>query len=135
DKYEEAKPSSVKYVVNTTTLNVRKGPSVNYDVVGSLHAGDVVEVESISNGWAKISYNGNIAYCSSDYLDKYNGTSTGTSKTIFIDAGHGGTEPGAIGTRYKYKEKDGTLDVVKRTVSKLKAKGHTVKTSRDTDVY
>ena len=135
DKYEESKPSTVKYVVNTTTLNVRKGPSVNYDVVGSLHAGDVVEVESISNGWAKISYNGNIAYCSSDYLDKYNGTSTGTSKTIFIDAGHGGTDPGAIGTTYKYKEKDGTLDVVKRIVSKLKAKGHTVKTSRDTDVY
>ncbi len=44
-------------------------------------------------------------------------------KTIVIDAGHGGADPGAIG-KSGIKEKDITLDIVKRLKYKLKKRGN-----------
>lgn len=42
-----------------TTLNVRKGPGTEYDVVKNVYAGDQIDVIAItSNGWYK-TYNGN----------------------------------------------------------------------------
>lgn len=52
---------------------------------------------------------------------------------IFLDAGHGGKDPGAIGS--KSKEKDNALNVIKKLGSYLKKLGHTVKYSRTTDKY
>lgn len=52
---------------------------------------------------------------------------------IFLDAGHGGHDPGAIGK--KSKEKDNALKVIKKLGAILKASGHTVKYSRTTDVF
>ena len=58
--------------VNTTVLNVRSGAGTNYSKIGSLKKGAKVPiVELLSNGWAKIIYNGNNAYVSSTYLDVY----------------------------------------------------------------
>lgn len=52
-------------------------------------------------------------------------------KVIYLDAGHGGTDPGASG--HGLKEKDLVLDIAKRTRDKLKAAGFTVIMSRSTD--
>ena len=52
---------------------------------------------------------------------------------IFIDAGHGGNDPGAIGKRSK--EKDNVLKVANRLKVLLEGHGHTVRLSRSTDVF
>ena len=58
---------SIKYVT-ASSLNVRKGASTSYSVIGTLSKGAKVEVISTSNGWSKIKYNGSVGYVSSKYL-------------------------------------------------------------------
>ena len=58
---------NVKYVT-ASSLNVRKGASTSYSVIGTLSKGTKVELISTSNGWSKIKYNGNVGYVSSKYL-------------------------------------------------------------------
>ena len=55
------------------------------------------------------------------------------SKKIVIDAGHGGTDCGAI--RENINEKDITLDVSKQVRDMLVKKGYIVQMTRDTDEY
>jgi N-acetylmuramoyl-L-alanine amidase len=56
-------------------------------------------------------------------------------KTIAIDAGHGGHDPGATG-RGGLKEKTVTLDIAKRLAALVKERlGCTVVMTRDTDVF
>lgn len=52
---------------------------------------------------------------------------------IFIDAGHGAHDPGALGSRSK--EKDNVLKVALRLKVLLESYGHTVRLSRSTDVF
>lgn len=55
------------------------------------------------------------------------------AKTIVIDAGHGGKDPGAVnGTKY---EKVANLQIAKKVGEKLKEKGYNVKYTRSKDVY
>lgn len=55
------------------------------------------------------------------------------AKTIVLDAGHGGKDPGAVnGTKY---EKVAALQIAKKVGEKLKAKGYNVKYTRSKDVY
>lgn len=50
------------------SLNVRSGPSTEYEAVGSLRNRDTVTILGVDNGWFKISYNDSPAYVHSDYL-------------------------------------------------------------------
>lgn len=61
-----------KYVVTTNgaTLALRSGPGTNYGIRARMPRGSVVEVYSINNGWAKLSYNGMSGYASAQYLQK-----------------------------------------------------------------
>ena len=52
---------------------------------------------------------------------------------IVIDPGHGGNDPGAVGSRSK--EKDNVLKVAKKLKTLLEKYGHTVKMTRSTDVF
>ncbi|ADQ46466.1 cell wall hydrolase/autolysin [Caldicellulosiruptor kronotskyensis 2002] len=60
---------------------------------------------------------------------------------IFIDPGHGGSDPGAIytkvvnGKKVTYNEKDFNLDISLRLSEKLKSLGYEVYMSRDKDLY
>ncbi len=45
---------------------------------------------------------------------------------VVLDAGHGGTDPGAVNTKYGLTEKEQTLDVAKRLETLLEDDGHTV---------
>ncbi len=56
------------------------------------------------------------------------------NKTIFIDAGHGGKDGGAVGYK-KYREKDIVIAITKETVRELKRRGYTVRTTRSRDVF
>ena len=55
-------------------------------------------------------------------------------KTIVLDPGHGGKDPGAVG-RGGLKEKDVTLAIAKLLKPMLEAKGFRVLMTRDKDVY
>jgi len=55
-------------------------------------------------------------------------------KTIVIDPGHGGKDPGAIGPK-EVKEKDVVLSVGAKLKKNLEAKGFTVKMTRSTDEF
>lgn len=55
-------------------------------------------------------------------------------RTVVIDPGHGGKDPGAI-SRYGTKEKDIVLDVSKRLKKYLEKNGLTVYLTRDKDIF
>lgn len=68
---------------NVTSLNIRKGPTPNDPIVGSLKYKDKVNVvANLSNGWSKISFNGGYAYVSTQYLSK--SASTTPSNSSFM---------------------------------------------------
>lgn len=54
-------------------------------------------------------------------------------KKVFIDPGHGGTDPGALGDNLR--ESDIVLSIAKKLGELLNNKGITVKYSRETDVF
>ena len=68
---EPGDKNTTVYVVTTSSLNVRKGPSTTYDILGTFGSGDRINVYSITDGWAKISYNNGIAYVSAKYITEY----------------------------------------------------------------
>lgn len=57
-------------VVSTdgSTLNLRSGPGTDYDRVGTLYHGTVVQLLGMEDGWFKLSYNAGTAYASSEYV-------------------------------------------------------------------
>lgn len=61
---------TTKYRVTASALNVRSGPGTGYSVIGSLSKGQVIKVKSISQGWAKFTFNGQNGYVKADYLEK-----------------------------------------------------------------
>ena len=57
------------YVKGTNSVNVRSGPGTSYKNIGSLEKNASITRTGIgSNGWSRVSYNGQIAYISSSYL-------------------------------------------------------------------
>lgn len=57
---------------------------------------------------------------------------TAVSKTIVLDSGHGGDDPGKIGVN-QAKEKDVNLEITKKIKKRLKKKGWTVVMTREKD--
>lgn len=66
------------------------------------------------------------------YIHK-NDVTNSNGKVIVIDAGHGGTDPGAVGNGLL--EKEITLDIALRTKQLLEETGFTVIMTRESDVY
>lgn len=67
-KQEPAKVTYTKYVVLPSAgLNCRKGPGTSYAITRVLTKGTVIQVSSISAGWAKTKQGD---YCSAQYLSK-----------------------------------------------------------------
>lgn len=56
-------------------------------------------------------------------------------KKILIDAGHGGTAPGAVNQDTGIQEKDIALDVVLKLAVRLRDAGHYTMLTRDKDIY
>ena len=72
---------SSTYRVTASSLNVRKGPGTSYAKAYSLSNGQTVKVDSIANGWAKLS-DGN--YVSAQYLVKVSAPTTGNGDTMYV---------------------------------------------------
>ena len=67
---EDAEPV-IRKVRTTDRVNIRKSASSAADKIGSAQAGDTfVLLETMANGWSKISYEGSEAYISTQYLEE-----------------------------------------------------------------
>ncbi len=58
---------------------------------------------------------------------------TGCKGQVVLDAGHGGSDSGAVNARYGLKEKEQNLDVARRLEALLEADGHAVCMTRTGD--
>lgn len=58
-------------VTSSSMLNVRKSASTSATVLGTFESGQQIEVVSLSNGWAKVKYNGKTGYVSENILRHY----------------------------------------------------------------
>ena len=66
---EESQITATGKVINTDSLNVRKGPSTSFDIIGTLGGGEKVKIVAKSNNWYKIEYNGTHGYVSASYIE------------------------------------------------------------------
>jgi len=65
------KVNSKDLYITTSDLNIRSGPAKFYKSLGIIKKGDTVIVLETTNAiWVKISYDGNVGYSSSLYLEK-----------------------------------------------------------------
>lgn len=137
EKPEETVPDNLGNLagkVTATSLNVRSGPGATYASVGSLTKGKIVTVQSISGSWAKVAYNGGQGYVSKTYLKLLNQSgSVLKNRIILVDAGHGGSDPGAVSQGVT--EKSIVIKVAKLVEQKLKNAGASVIMSRAGDTY
>lgn len=60
--------AQVKYVVTSSSLNVRQYPSAESPLLGKLPLGTTIDVWWIMDGWAKIMYQQKHAYVSEQYI-------------------------------------------------------------------
>ncbi|WP_147802777.1 N-acetylmuramoyl-L-alanine amidase [Alkalicoccus halolimnae] len=122
-------------VVNANNLNVRTGPGTSNDRVGTIPNGTTVNVHELLSGWAKVSTDSVTGYVSLYYLQIIDpeAASSLQGKTVVIDAGHGGNDPGAVANGLQ--EKEINLDVSLRLETRLKAAGANVVMTRRSDWY
>lgn len=129
-------PSSGKLIgkVTAASLNVRSGPGDQHPRLGALKRNQKIEIQSINGYWAKINYNGTTGYVHKSHLKLLNQSGAPLKdRIIVIDAGHGGSDPGASGNGII--EKSLTLDISKRVESKLKNAGAKVLMTRTGDTF
>lgn len=67
------------YVVEANSLNVRKSPSTEAAVLGKVTKGQEVNVQSVKNGWACISFQKGEGYVSAQYITKKSSKTTTTN--------------------------------------------------------
>ncbi|UOR12213.1 N-acetylmuramoyl-L-alanine amidase [Halobacillus amylolyticus] len=138
------KVQSSKITLLYNGTNIRSGPSSNNKVVGHGHKGDQFDVLGKEGQWYKISYKDMEAYVAG-WIVKAGSSSTPpqpsnkksdslSGKTIMIDAGHGGFDPGAIGANGSY-EKTLTLQTTKKLKNAIEQNGAHVMMTRSNDSY
>ena len=51
-------------------VRVRSGPGTSYSQIGTVSTGDSLTVTGKTDGWYRVSYNGQTGYVSADYATK-----------------------------------------------------------------
>lgn len=147
-KATAASASSGTAVVTASSLRIRGGPGTSYEVIGSLKAGNPVTVLLRQGEWARIRTAGGVTgWVAGEYLaggglkttsSTIASPSSGSTqksgsirgKLIVVDPGHGGLDPGMLGTTYGTMEKDLTLQTSLYLRDYLAAKGARVELTR-----
>ena len=128
--------SSTKTYMTTVNLNLRKSASTTGTVLLTIPVGRTVTYQGTYGSWYKVSYGGMVGYVASQYvkLTTTSTTSTGSGRTVVIDAGHGGNDPGAV--YGSVQEKIIALDIAKRLANSLSSTyAYNVKLTRSNDMY
>lgn len=115
-------------IVTADSLNVRKGPGIEYAVIGALPRGSIVTYYYGNGDWVYITYGSTAGFVHRNYLAIPN-----VKHVIAIDAGHGDHDPGAVGNGIK--EKDVNLAIALKVEKLLDKKGIQVVMTRTDDTY
>ncbi|WP_103571078.1 SH3 domain-containing protein [Bacillus thuringiensis] len=67
---QEKREPVQNYYVKSSSLNVRSGAGMNYEVIGVVEPNQKVQVVGQQAGWYKINYNGKIGFVGMNYLSK-----------------------------------------------------------------
>jgi len=131
--------SGIYQVKVSSFLIVRSGPGTEYEDVKHLDNGEFVIVDSVSSEWAHIK---NGSYCNMQFLTRTSDyppkpyipprtKQLDGKKTVIIDAGHGGTDRGAINEKLDLDEKHVNLSVAQYLKGYLEEAGVNVIMVRD----
>ncbi|MEK8216334.1 N-acetylmuramoyl-L-alanine amidase [Paenibacillus sp. FSL L8-0463] len=136
-------------MVTADSLRIRGGPGTGYKILGALKAEDSVTVLLRQNGWVRIrTASGETGWVAAQYITSGSSASTGSGsrttgslrqtggingKRIVIDPGHGGSDPGMLGTSFDTLEKDLNLQTALYVRDYLTAKGARVELTRAQD--
>ncbi|MBW6464762.1 MAG: N-acetylmuramoyl-L-alanine amidase, partial [Firmicutes bacterium] len=120
--------------VNVDVLRLRSGPGTDNTIIDRLTRGTVLSVTGNQNEWLKvISPDNKNGWVHGDYVVTVEvGIDVLKGKTIVVDPGHGGSDPGAVGTT-GIQEKVINLAVAKHLVELLQQAGATVLVTRTGD--
>lgn len=134
--------SEIEIVGNDVRL--RSGPGLEYRIIDTANNGAKYELLETNKGWHKLKSGTNVAWVASWLTDNPTTSPKATNKTtsnhslkgynIVLDAGHGGNDPGSIGTNGQ-KEKDIALKITNTVAEKLRNDGATVILTRTDDSY
>ncbi|MCF2945718.1 N-acetylmuramoyl-L-alanine amidase [Paenibacillus tarimensis] len=142
--------SRTSATVTANTLRVRSGPGLGYRVVTGVKKGDLLIVLESRDGWLKIRTGADEeGWVAADFVtlgstsaglavttaSLTGGASSGSlrGKTIVVDPGHGGSDPGMIGTTYETVEKEINLSTSMYLAEELRARGAKVVMTRTSD--
>ncbi|MDF9478968.1 SH3 domain-containing protein [Bacillus cereus] len=67
---KEKQEPAQNYYVKSSSLNVRSGAGMNYEVIGVVEPNQNVQVVGQQDGWYKINYNGKTGFVGMNYLSK-----------------------------------------------------------------
>lgn len=139
-------PGQKTGTVLADALRMRTGPGLDQGVIRVLPMSTSVEIIGQQNDWLRIRLtSGETGWVSGTYIGKaQNITSTPSQasgsksagvpglkgKLIVIDAGHGGSDVGAIGTKYGTLEKTINLQTATKLAQMLRQKGAVVVMTR-----
>lgn len=142
---DQASPYSLRWSGTTVTLSIhnvngRQAPTVpdnravsgvTYKQISSSVAQYTIELGTAFYGFDAKYENGNLTFSLKCPPMEGSADSPLENVTVYLDAGHGGTDPGATSiVSGMPNEKDITLAIVKQLKDKLEAQGATVVTTR-----
>ncbi len=132
--------SSRTAMINVPSLNLRSGPSTEYRILGSGILGEEFKVISSVPGWFNVAIKNTTAWISARHTLLRDGDGGSVDhalagKTIVIDPGHGGHDPGAVGRNHRLAEKFVNLDTALRVAQLLENTGANVVLTRSSDVF
>ncbi|MGP4074511.1 N-acetylmuramoyl-L-alanine amidase [Halobacillus sp. K22] len=142
---QAAKKENSYLSLNYNGTNIRSGPSTEAPILGRGHKKEQFKIIGKEGSWYEIRFQNQKAFVA-DWIVKTEQKQTENyhtasesqdglyGKTIIIDAGHGGRDPGAIGFT-GILEKDLTLQTAKALKHQLQTQGANVILTRKEDNY
>ncbi|GEL78726.1 N-acetylmuramoyl-L-alanine amidase [Tenuibacillus multivorans] len=120
--------------VTTEVLRVRAESNTDSEILGRVYKGEVIPVYDVEGFWVESEYEGQTAYLHKDYLKlRHVSGKLLEGLNIVIDAGHGGSDPGA--SENGSNEKDILLPVTLNVGERLERLGANVILTRDEDKF
>ncbi|PKL47502.1 MAG: hypothetical protein CVV39_05690 [Planctomycetes bacterium HGW-Planctomycetes-1] len=132
-----------KIILSNATNTAAIYPKLNQIYVNNEYLGSVGRIKKIDGlthirASVEAEIRGKLAKPAAEYTPKYQPPVKSdwepSGKTVVIDPGHGGKDPGATSTHGFY-EKTVNLDVALQVAQLLRNKGHKVIMTRDSDVF
>ncbi|WP_198507864.1 N-acetylmuramoyl-L-alanine amidase [Bacillus sp. FJAT-45037] len=122
-------------MVTATSLNVRSKPTAQSNQTGRLTIGTYVQIYQMVGDWSLIRVGDLLGFVHSSYVKKGipNEAAALVGRTIAVDPGHGGKDPGAVA--FGVREKDVVLSVGLLLEQRLKTAGANVVMTRNNDTF